>query len=292
MKKYKINVLEIKQFRKGYSAKKWIVIDEDGNKYILKMLDHKYIKNFPFALEIQSKINDLTPKVIRDSLNNLCIINENSIFYLTEFIDEQKHMYSACEIGYILGVLHNYLSNIHSDEKIEFIQYVDNKDKIELLLNNCTDKALKKILKYKKKVLNDFDWDIDLSKLNYQIIHGDFYIDNLIFCKNKTKVIDFDQCCMFYREYELLRGFFVSLFSATHSVKHTLDLFKDYIHSYKEINNQVDAINTYKLYLYVLANSLSGMEVPKLDISFAEKRYEILKFLIKNKDDILRILEE
>ena len=255
------------------------------------MLNIKHNTNFPFALETQNKINKLTPKIIRDCCGDLCYVNNEDIIYLTEFISNNKHSYTASEIGKILGNLHKSLFELEFDRRIDFIQYVDNTARIELLIQKTKNKLLKEILQYKQNVLNNFNFDIDFSKLNYQIIHGDFYKENLIYYKGMTKIIDFDQCCTFYREYEILRGFFMSLYSSTYCDKKNLSLFKDYIYSYKKINSKIDAINTYKLYMYILANSISGMGFPRLDIPFAKKRYEILKFLINNKNNLLEILD-
>lgn len=41
-----------------------------------------------------------------------------------------------------------------------------------------------------------------MSQLPLQIVHGDFYLDNLIYTKNNEwKIIDFEQSGLFYKEY-------------------------------------------------------------------------------------------
>ena len=43
-------------------------------------------------------------------------------------------------------------------------------------------------------------------KLSKQIVHGDFYLDNIIITGNTLKITDLDQVCIFYKMYEVIRG--------------------------------------------------------------------------------------
>ena len=40
---------------------------------------------------------------------------------------------------------------------------------------------------------------------NTEIVHGDFYLNNLIKCRENIFLIDFEKTSYFYQEYELLR---------------------------------------------------------------------------------------
>ena len=289
MKNYKINVKNICEFKKGFSSKKWLIIDHAKNKYILKKIDYLKYNNILFALDIQNKINNIAPKIIETKNNCLFYIENENLFYLTEYLENDEYIIDAYKLGYFLGMLHIQLSKIKYDREINFIKCIDNSNKIENLFNNCTDKYIKKILQYKKKILSINELDYDLSKLSLQIIHGDFYIDNIIFSNNEIKIVDFDQCCTFYSEYEVLRGFFISLYKESQQDEN-LNLLKKYITGYKCFVKHINGDNTYKLYLSILANSLSGICGKKIDLNFATKRYEILKFLVCNKKQIIDIL--
>lgn len=60
-------------------------------------------------------------------------------------------------------------------------------------------------MKNKLKILGEFYYnEINsfMSQLPLQIVHGDFYLDNLIYTKNNEwKIIDFEQSGLFYKEY-------------------------------------------------------------------------------------------
>lgn len=293
LKTYNIKILRTKEVAKGYSSKKSIIFDDKNKGYLIKKLEKKLYNNFPFALEVQNKLKNETPKIVKTKNNKLFVSDSNCIFYITELFKTYKHDYTAYEIGEYLGYLHSIMEKIIFTDKVTFIKYENNLNIINNLLQKKQNERVIGILKYKKNILKKLRVDdIDFSKLKLQVIHGDFYIDNLIYTSSGLKIVDFDQCCTFYREYEMLRGFFISLYNSTKTKSENLGELINYIKGYKKNICNIDGINAYKLYLYIQANSLSGIIGKTNDMNFAEKKYNILTFLVENNKEIVEIINE
>lgn len=292
LKKYNLDITDIKQINRGYSAQKWILIDKNNNSYLIKKIDIKHKKNFPFALEIQEKLIDESTEIIKTIDGKLCVFETKNIFYITKLLKCKRHIYTAYEIGQYLGCLHKKMEKIKYNDKIDYIMIENNLKKIRELIHN-TNGIINEILIYKERISESIINDsIDYSRLTLQIIHGDYYKDNLIYTTNGIKIIDFDQCCFFYREYEMLRGFFISIFDESKTPLRNIKEFKKYICSYKKSIKKIDAENTYKLYVFIQTNSLAGIISKPIDFKFASKRYEILKFLLNNKNKIIQIISD
>lgn len=290
LKNYGISIDKIKEIKKGYSSKKWI-ISENKNKYVVKVLSKEQYKNFPFALEIQNELMDYSSKILKTFDGKLCLSYGDSILYISEFLNSELHKFTSHELGLFLGCLHKKMSEIKYNRIVDYIEYNDNLSVInDLLCSNCSNE-IKKTLELKKKILKSMKKEkIDFSKLNMQIIHGDYYDENILWVNGKCKIIDFDQCCVFYREYELLRGFFISIFDSNKKVSENIEELSHYISGYNEKIKYVDSINAYNLYLYIQANSLSGIKRNFQDLYFANKKYKILVFLLENKEEIIKII--
>ena len=96
-----------------------------------------------------------------------------------------------------------------------------------------------------------------MSQLPLQIVHGDFYLDNLIYTKNNEwKIIDFEQSGLFYKEYEIARALFMICYNNDDTEQYNFEKVSKFLDGYKESNDISDLKNVIKLFLYSLANSL------------------------------------
>lgn len=292
LKKYNLSIISINEIKKGYSSTKWKITDNNCNIYVAKMIDLIHRKNFPFALNVQDELKDETAEIIRSKDGNLCVFDEKGIFYITKFLVSKQHIYSSREFGNYLGHLHVNLEKIKLNNNVQFIENKNNYRKIEKLKLK-TNGLIKEILEFKAEIIKNIETEkIDFSSLKYQVIHGDYYEDNLVFTTNGIKIIDFDQCCCFYREYEMLRGFFISIFKTENSSTKNFNELKKYVEGYKNQIKKIDSYNAYMIYLYVQANSLAGISDKKIDVNFAKKRYEVLQFLYRYQKEIIDIIAE
>lgn len=303
LEKYNFKYKSIVELNKGYASKKWIVTDQNNNKYVLKEITKQKIERLDFILNVQSCLMDYAPTIIENKENRLFCCYEDYFYYLSEFIDgtttidSNNHYF---EIGQFLSKLHLRLKSINGVEKQEFLKIENNEDKIKDLLDFYKlqkNSLYEEILNYKHKILKYInEQKINYNLLEYQIVHGDFYIDNILLCNNSFKIIDFDQSCYFYKEYEILRGMFMICLNIELPVNDIFKHMKEFISGYTDANCINSPIDAYNLYLYIQANSLSGLRMNEYKfnekIQFAIKKYNILKFLFENKDVIVDMLGE
>jgi thiamine kinase-like enzyme len=125
------------------------------------------------------------------------------------------------------------------------------------------------------------------------IIHGDFYLDNLLFQDKKSIVIDFDQSCYFYSMYELFRVAMKVCYNENEDFNSNVDKIYELILGYNyyiKLNNSMlkDGLN---LYLYMQLNDLYCLDPKDSYISnsksYVIKRYNEVLWLIDNKEEIL-----
>ena len=299
IKLYNIELINYKLLSRGYASRKWIIIDKNKKKYLLKEIKNQSINRLNKVLHVQSKLEDFSPKIIETKNKKLYASYKQNCYYLSEFIESERldifsHMH---DIGLFLATLHKKMfaiKDVHSrllrvennlnilNEYLEYHKLHNHADYVE-------------IIEYKLSILGKLRiTDINFNNLTKQIIHGDFYGDNLLYANFSYKIVDFDQCCEFYKEYEILRGMFM-LCSDSLLSKKVLYQMKEFIDGYctlEKINSPKDA---YNLYLYIQANSLSSIKPDdygkKEKMSFAKKRFKILKSLVENKVNIIKILE-
>lgn len=298
IKFYNINVVDYELLAKGFASRKWIITDSNHNKYVLKEVDKQPINRLKKILNIQSQLNELSPKIIETKKNKLYSKCENSYYYMCEYIENEPWniLYQARNIGTFLAKLHSKMADI-KNEHTSFLKVEDNVELLNEYLNyhklyNHTEYV--KIIKYKLTVLNKLKMNnIDFNNLTKQIIHGDFYGDNILYTESSYKIIDFDQCCEFYKEYEILRGMFM-LSDEVLIKKDKLLLMNEFIKGYYVLNEIISPEDAYNLYLYIQANSLSSIRPSDYEKEekrkFAQKRFRIIKFLIENQNEIIKIL--
>lgn len=300
LENYNIEVNKLSILDKGYASKKWKVDSCDNFSYIIKKINKQNIERMKFILNVQDKLQNYSPKIIRTNNSNLFYSYNDNVYYMYKYVEARPvilNLQKLNEIGIFLSILHTNMKNIKI-KKSSFIKIKNNRERLNYLLeyyikNEYRD--LIDIINYKINVLNNIQiTDVNFDNLNEQIIHGDFYIDNILFDGKNYTMIDFDQCCHFYKEYEILRAMFMLCLDRGVNKKNILKNMKNFINGYyvnSVINSPIDAFN---LYLYIQANSLSGLNIDEKDDDdrrkFAVKRYKILRFLYENKYEILSIL--
>lgn len=295
---YNINVKHIEKLNKGYATNKWI-ITTNNKKYILKE-ENISKERLEFILYVVNNLKKLSPSIIKTKNSDLFVESNNKFYYLMQFInskeiqnlDDKKLFF---EIGKVLATLHKELKKLN-EKQDSFIDYNDNTKILEQYLKDAKEEKYIeyiKIIEYKLSIINEINkTNINLKELENQVIHGDFYLDNILY-NDKFIIIDFDQTCTFYKEYEVLRA--MMMICMRDNRKETLNNMKIFIKGYlsdNQINSPKDA---YNLYLYIQANSLSSLKKEHYNIltkrEFAFKRFNILKFLYEEKDEIIKILE-
>lgn len=300
LKFYDIVVSDVTVLSKGYASRKWIIVDRDKKKYILKEIVKQSSDRLDFILLVQNQLDKLSAKIIKTKDNSLFVNVDKKFYYLCEYLDNEdinieKEIY---DIGFFLASLHNKMlsiNNIHSD----FLKVEDNVSILkEYLKYHQQHNNLEYVeyIEYKLSILEEIKiTDINFNHLTKQIIHGDFYADNIIKTNNIYKIVDFDQCCEFYKEYEILRGMFMICNNDGQITDYKRKLMIQFINGYCSIEKLGNVEDAYNFYLYIQANSLSSLKPEdfskKEKRKFAKKRINILNSLVENKKEILEILK-
>lgn len=297
---YDIKIKNVDSLEKGYSSKKWKIISDLNILYILKKIDKQTLERIKFVLNVESQLKDYSPEIIKTKNSLLYCFNGKDIYYMYKYLDGDKvniNLKTLEEIGSFLSNIHKQMSKLNEEKSI-FLKLEDNYDilceYLDYYVKNHDEEYIK-ILNYKIAILNKMKYNsINFKNLSEQIIHGDFYKDNILYNGDQYKIIDFDQCCYFYKEYEILRAMFMLCLNETKDRKTIFKNMKSFIKGYYKngvINSPTDA---YKLYLYIQANSLSSLKPEHRNNmeknKFALKRYKILEFLNENGSEVIKIL--
>lgn len=291
LEKYSIKESKINKVNQGYINDVWDVTTLE-NRYILKRFNKVNKEKLNYLLSIEDSLLNLCPNIIKNNFGELSTELDNTELYvLYEFVVGRHLNRSdvtpelAKDIGGYLGKLHkelfnigqhmekNYLSSLHiSAPKISEIT--------GLLKENRNEKNYAKLLNNKLKILREIDYnEINsfMSQLPLQIVHGDFYLDNLIYTNNNEwKIIDFEQSGMFYKEYEIARALFMICYNNDDTRQYNFEKVSKFLDGYKENNDISDLRNVIKLFLYSLANSLYCFKDWK-NLSLEKKEYALYR---------------
>ena len=64
IKLYNIELINYKLLSRGYASRKWIIIDKNKKKYLLKEIKNQSINRLNKVLHVQSKLEEFSPKII------------------------------------------------------------------------------------------------------------------------------------------------------------------------------------------------------------------------------------
>ena len=195
-KKFNIEkIISFKGIKQGIENTNYLLISKN-KKFILTIFEKRVLKNeIPFFMKLMDKLNYSKincPKPLRTINGNYLIKLKNKTACIVSFLegkDKEKLNPKNCfEIGKIIARMHlvtkkmkiyrkNSMGIKNLDPLLKSIKFKSNK-------SNNLKKFLVKNLKNIKK-----NWP---KKLPNGIIHGDLFIDNIFFKKNKLSgVIDF-----------------------------------------------------------------------------------------------------
>ena len=195
-KKFNIEkIISFKGIKQGIENTNYLLISKN-KKFILTIFEKRVLKNeIPFFMKLMDKLNISKincPKPLRTINGNYLIKLKNKTACIVSFLegkDKEKLNPKNCfEIGKIIARMHlvtkkmkiyrkNSMGIKNLDPLLKSIKFKSNK-------SNNLKKFLVNNLKNIKK-----NWP---KKLPNGIIHGDLFIDNIFFKKNKLSgVIDF-----------------------------------------------------------------------------------------------------
>lgn len=164
----------------------------------------------------------------------------------------------------------------------------------ELINGNLLDKEYISYLNNKLEVLEMINYDSLFNKMQdtpKQIVHGDFYLDNLIFTEGmKWKIIDYEQAGMFYKDYEIARALFMVCYNPNDNSLNNLNKIYSFLNGYRQYNSFKDINYIIELFLYSTANSLYCFEdwnnLNQSSKEFAMYKNKMLMWITKNKEKI------
>lgn len=306
---YNISIIKKQSLSAGYICKKWILTTENS-KYLLKRMDINELNRLKFINIIQNilSINNLSARIIFTTDNSTYFIYNNNYYVLYEYIDgtqlnKQKLSFQEqYELGYLLGNIHKILNST----EIQNIENYNTKclnmsrpniDRINDLICLHIKKGNKEaimILKSKLKLLKEFNFEnIKQAYLKYnnKIVHGDFYLDNII-KTNKLMCLDLDQTCIFPLQYEIYRAISMICYDENFDDLKILNNIENFLKGYKSVYHISDdyLLEGLDLFNYISLNSLYCLGIDD-DISYAKYKFKMIQWLIENKDSIIDIIK-
>jgi Ser/Thr protein kinase RdoA (MazF antagonist) len=268
-------------YRHGFSTQKFLVTSADG-RFILRRLDGALpLERVQFIAASQKHLwkCGLAPQLVatRDGLLNC---RQGTWWYLlSKFLPGTaglSHVFSpaiAGAMGSLLGYAHsryrmfalagNGVRCLHFErkpretlEQLAILHAQTNRD------SDCIRIIQGKLVKlraFNEALLNG------VHRLPQQVVHGDYYVENVVFneCCKVAGLIDFDQSCLFYRCYEVLRGIMTSILHVHESLR--LECLRMYLSAYCdviELTSQ-EIVSMLPFYYFVLLGNPFGLEYIK-----------------------------
>ncbi len=218
----KISKKEISYINKKFELEKFVNFKGikqgiENTNYLLKSRNKKFIltifekrvsqKEIPFFMKLMDQLNDLNincPKPLKNKSGKYLIRIKNKAACVVSFLDgkdkKKLNLKNCFDVGKIIAQMHL------SSKKIKLYRKNSmNIKNLNPLLNSIKFKS-KKFVHIEKFLKNNFkdiqkNWPKALPK---GIIHGDLFIDNIFFKKNKfSGIIDFYFAANDYFMYEI-----------------------------------------------------------------------------------------
>lgn len=311
IKEYINEDYSVDNINRGYVHRKWVITSKSKNKVFIKEFLDISPTRIEFINYIQSMLRDFCPQIIKNRNRKTYTVVDNIKYVAYEFVEGENLKKGDLtsnelkEIGKFMGKLHKNLNKIHIPdnftEKNSLKIGENNLKKMKTLLEQykiTNSQDYVKIIEYKMLILEGIsDENIKRAKneLSKQIVHGDFYLDNIIKKENKLIITDLDQVCVFYKMYEVIRGMMMIAYDEEKTNATNMKRATSFLNGYQEENNIEDMKMSINLYLYTLANSLYCLDVKDskdfLKKKFAITRYNMLKWLYENKDELIKNIE-
>lgn len=292
----------IKKVNKGYACEKWIV--NSSNNIFLKEIKNISDNRLMFINFVQDSLKEYSPNIIKTKTGDLYIKTKDSFYVAYEFVDGSSVTKNELEIddcfniGRFLGKIHKNMKSLtipNEFTECTCLKINDNFSKIPDLLSAYNEQdEFKKILKYKMHILTKIKkkdiMDI-LRILSKQLVHGDFYLDNIIKTDSKYIISDFDQVGIFYKMYEVMRAIMMIVYDNSNTNEQNIERIVKFLEGYKMEDTIENMKSSIDLYIYTLANSLYCLKPEDYYIQnkkdFACERCEMLTWIFQNKQKIL-----
>jgi homoserine kinase type II len=185
------------------------LLKSNNKKYILTIFEKRVkTKDIPFFMNLMDKLNQHKincPKPLKDKNNKYLTLIKNKAACIVTFVNgkDKKNLNNkdCYEVGKNIGKLHKVASKINLYRKNSMsINNLNSLLKIIKFRHENITPNLEYLLKTNLKKIKK-EWPKNLPK---SIIHGDLFIDNIFFKKNKfAGFIDFYFSCNDYSIYEI-----------------------------------------------------------------------------------------
>jgi Ser/Thr protein kinase RdoA (MazF antagonist) len=307
------------RINQGYVAESWLV-SIGTCRYVLKQIPKTTrCERVGFIAETQDHVSrnfHLSPGICRTTKDDLFYSDSSGFYILSEHV-AGKHLSNrdldpdTCKrVGAFLGRLHQCLQGFdsHCGSSKQFVLPRQPREKIESLLkyhqDTTKDRLCQEALRYKQSELKRLDQRLfRFESLPVQVIHGDFYLNNLLFdeMNDPVSVVDYDQACKFFRAYELMRGMITTIFrddvckENKVPAAHLNAFFRGYTEVVDLSPAEVDALTD--LYYWILLCDTTCFEPscsPRFDFTqmrdFGEYRMAVLRMVGERRREIQALL--
>jgi homoserine kinase type II len=208
-KKYNLGkIIKFKGIKQGIENTNYLILT-NNKKYILTIFEKRVQKkDLPFFMKLMDELNRKKincPKPLKDKNGKYLSLIKNKAACIVTIVngkDKKKLNYKNCfEVGKNIGKFHKASKKINLRRKNSMS--VNNLEKLVKSIkfkSKSIDPNLRSILLINLKQIKK-EWPKNLPK---GIIHGDLFIDNIFFKKNKfSGFIDFYFSCNEYSIYEI-----------------------------------------------------------------------------------------
>ena len=281
-------------------------VETEGQKFVLKEANIKTRERAEYLINIENRLIDISPKIVKNKSGKQYIIINKKYYIMFEFEEGKQYNRENIptdlieNIGTFLGIMHRKLRNITEENRnnqnsLLNISYPNLQIMNRLIEENNSNKEFIELIKNKIKVLSEYNYEDLLRQMlnrRKQIIHGDFYLGNLIFGK-EIKAIDYEQAGLFYKEYEFAHAVFMICYNSNADDATNFEKIRMFAREYKK-EERIDVEFAVDLFIYSLANSLYCFEKWKDETTeqreYALYRCNLLLWVKKNKETIIKLL--
>ena len=303
LNQYNIKKFKLEKIKKGHTQNEIyeILNEEKSKKYILKCYFNMSCERLNYLNNLQKKL-EVGPRIINTLNEENYLIKENKKYILYDFIEGRQlnkneiNKDYAGKMGMFIGKLHNDMEKIKLQSNQNALLNIEspNIEKMNQLLITTQSEELRTLLIEKIEILKKINFNQIynyMNKNNRELVHGDIYLDNLLFTNDFIRIIDFDQAGLFYQEYEMARAMFMICFNEKDTTEKNLEKMQEFLRKYCIEKPSISITNAINLYVYSNANSLycySDWDIESQEMKkHATFKNKLLKWIIQNNSKII-----